>query len=348
MPQARVLLGHGSGGKLTHQLIESLFLPQLTNPALDALDDSAVLLMRDFQGLLTSLASTETRMAFTTDSYVVKPLFWPGGDIGRLAVCGTVNDLAMVGAIPLYLSAAFILEEGLPLSTLRRITVSLRKAAREAGVKIVAGDTKVVERGSADGLFINTAGVGVIPESIDISGSNAQPGDAVILSRPIGNHGISVLLEREQMGFVSAVKSDVAPLNRLVARMLQASRNIHALRDPTRGGLATSLVEIAHQSGVAINIYEEKIPVEEEVAAACEILGYDPLHVANEGALIAFVAGEDASRVVAAMKRLRYGQQAAIIGEVLLEPRGKVLMKTRVGGTRIVDMLSGEQFPRIC
>src|SRR3990172_9898222 len=271
-------MGHGSGGKLTHQLIESLFLSQLANPILKALDDSAVFSV-DSRGRGTG------RLAFTTDSYVVKPLFFPGGDIGRLAVCGTVNDLSMVGATPLYLSAAFILEEGLPLADLRRITASLNGAAREAGVKIVAGDTKVVERGSADGLFINTAGLGLVPEGVNISGSNARPGDAVILSGPIGNHGISVLLEREHMGFVSTVKSDVAPLNLLVAVMLQASPNIHALRDPTRGGLATSLVEMARQSGVAIRIHEGKAPIDEEVAAACEILGYGPLYVANEGKL---------------------------------------------------------------
>jgi len=335
--RARVLLGHGSGGKLTHQLIESLFLSQLANPILKALDDSAVFSV-DSRG----------RLAFTTDSYVVKPLFFPGGDIGRLAVCGTVNDLSMVGATPLYLSAAFILEEGLPLADLRRITASLKGAAREAGVKIVAGDTKVVERGSADGLFINTAGLGLIPEGVNISGSNARPGDAVILSGPIGNHGISVLLEREHMGFVSTVKSDVAPLNLLVAVMLQASPNIHALRDPTRGGLATSLVEMARQSGVAIRIHEGKVPIDEEVAAACEILGYDPLYVANEGKLIALVAPQDAPEVLRAMKESPNGRQATIIGEVLAEPPGKVLMVTRVGGTRIVDMLSGEQFPRIC
>ena len=339
MARARVLLGHGSGGKLTHQLVESLFLSQLANPILNTLDDSAVCSLRDSQ---------KDRIAFTTDSYVVKPLFFPGGDIGRLAVCGTVNDLSMVGATPLYLSAAFILEEGLPLADLRRITASLKGAAREAGVKIVAGDTKVVERGSADGLFINTAGLGLVPEGVDISGSNARPGDAVILSGPIGNHGISVLLEREQMGFVSSVKSDVAPLNLLVAAMLQASANIHALRDPTRGGLATSLVEMARQSGVAIRIYEGKVPIDEEVAAACEILGYDPLYVANEGKLIALVAPQDAPEVLQAMKKSPYGRQATIIGEVLAEPRGRVLMATRVGGTRIVDMLSGEQFPRIC
>lgn len=290
----------------------------------------------------------ESRIAFTTDSHVVKPLFWPGGDIGRLAVCGTVNDLAMVGAMPLYLSAGFIIEEGLSLATLRRIVASMRKAAREARVKIVAGDTKVVERGAADGLFINTSGVGIVPEGVNISGSNARSGDMVVLSGPIGNHGISVLLERERMGFVSAVRSDVAPLNHLVAAMLRTSGDVHSLRDPTRGGLATTLVEIARQSGVAIRIFEEKIPVDQEVAAACEVLGYDPLYVANEGNLVALLGAEDAPRVLDRMSKTKYGRQAAIIGEVLPEPSGKVFMRTRVGGTRIVDMLSGEQFPRIC
>jgi hydrogenase expression/formation protein HypE len=339
-------LGHGSGGKLSHELIESLFLPQLTNPILQTLDDSAVCSLQ--HSLKARPAETEGRIALTTDSYVVKPLSWPGGNIGRLAVCGTVNDLSMVGATPLFLSAAFILEEGLPLSTLRRIVASLRNAAREAKVKIVTGDTKVVERGSADGLFINTAGVGIVPKGVDISGSNARPGDAVILSGSIADHGISVLLERAKMGFVNSVKSDVAPLNHLVTAMLRTSQNIHALRDPTRGGLATTLVEIAHQSNVAIRIFEEKIPIKEEVVAACEVLGYDPLYVANEGKLIALVAPEDAERVVDSMTKVNYGHQAAIIGEVSPEPKGRVLMKTRVGGTRIVDMLSAEQFPRIC
>jgi len=346
MHRGRVLLGHGSGGKLSHELIESLFLPQLTNPILQTLDDSAVC---SLQGSLKARPTKmEGRIALTTDSYVVRPLFFPGGDIGRLAVCGTVNDLSMVGATPLFLSAAFILEEGLPLTTLRRIVASLRRAAREAKVKIVTGDTKVVERGSADGLFINTAGVGIVPDGVNISGSNARPGDAVILSGSIADHGISVLLERAQMGFVNTVKSDVAPLNHLVAAMLRTSQNLHALRDPTRGGLATTLAEIARQSNVAIRIFEEKILVKQEVAAACEVLGYDPLYVANEGKLIAIVASEDAERVVDSMKMTRYGRQAAIIGEVLPDPKGRVLMKTRVGGTRIVDMLSSEQFPRIC
>lgn len=346
MPRKRVLLGHGSGGKLSHQLIESVFLPALTNRILETLDDSAVCSIFDTHK--ARRAKVDSRLAFTTDSYVVRPLFWPGGDIGRLAVCGTVNDLSMVGATPLYLSAAFILEEGLSLSTLRRVVASLRRAAREAKVKIVTGDTKVVERGSADGLFVNTTGIGMIPRGVNISGSNARPGDVVILSGSIADHGIAVLLEREHMGFVNSLTSDVAPLNHLVKNMLRASRNIHSLRDPTRGGLATTLVEIAHQSDVAVRIFEEKIPIKEDVAAACEMLGYDPLYVANEGKLIAFVAPQDAPKVLDAMRKINYGQEAVIIGEVLPEPQGRVLMKTRIGGTRIVDMLSGEQFPRIC
>jgi hydrogenase expression/formation protein HypE len=346
MPGGRILLGHGSGGKLSHELIKSMFLPQLSNPILKTMDDSAVCSLQDYVKALPG--KTEGRIALTTDSYVVRPLFFPGGDIGRLAVCGTVNDLSMVGATPLFLSAAFILEEGLLMSKLRRIVASLKKAAREAKVNIVTGDTKVVERGSADGLFITTAGVGIVPKGVNISGSNAKPGDLVILSGSIADHGISVLLERAQMGFVNTIKSDVSPLNHLVATMLRSSKNLHTLRDPTRGGLATTLVEIAHQSNVAIRILEEKIVVKQEVAAACEILGYDPLYVANEGKLIAIVAPEDAAKVVDSMRKINYGQQADIIGEVLPEPKGKVLMKTRVGGTRIVDMLSSEQFPRIC
>ncbi len=335
MPKARIILGHGSGGKLSHELIESVFMPPFTNPILETRDDSAVFPLSD-------------RVAFTTDSYVVKPIFWPGGDIGRLAVCGTVNDLAMVGARPLYLSAAFVIEEGLPISTLRRIATSMKRAVKEAGVKIVTGDTKVVERGSADSLFINTAGVGLIAKGVSISGSNAQPGDIVILSGTIGDHGIAVLSAREGLVFSNNLKSDVAPLNHLVEVMLRTSPKIHALRDPTRGGLATTLNEIAQQSKVGIRIMEERIPIREEVAAACEILGYDPLYVANEGKLVAFVAPEDAEQVLEVMRDTLYGRDAIIIGEVLPEPKGKVVMKTRIGGTRLVDMLTGEMLPRIC
>ena len=348
MPKARIILGHGSGGKLSHDLIESLFLPPFINPILEACDDSAVFPLTDSDKILQGQQLSKEEIAFTTDSYVVKPLFWPGGDIGKLAVCGTVNDLAMVGAIPLYLSAAFVIEEGLPISTLRRIVTSMKRAAKEAKVKIVAGDTKVVERGSADGLFVNTAGVGMVSRGVRISGSNAQSGDMIILSGTIGDHGIAVLSEREGLVFSNSFKSDVAPLNHMVGAMLRTSHKIHAMRDPTRGGLATTLNEIAQQSKVGIQIIEEQIPIREEVAAACEILGYDPLYVANEGKVVACVAPEDAERVLQVMRKTCYGHKAAIIGEVLPEPKARVVMKTRVGGTRIVDMLTGEMLPRIC
>ena len=337
---AKILLAHGSGGRLSHELVGKEFLPPWANPILDQLNDSAVFpLSRDGSG---------PRLAFTTDSYVVKPLFFQGGDIGRLAVCGTVNDLAMVGAEPLYLSASFVIEEGLPLSTMRAVVRSMREAAAEAGVHIVTGDTKVVEGGAADGLFVNTAGLGVVPPGVEIGGGRAQVGDAVILSGSIGDHGIAVLSQREGLEFESPVASDVAPLNRLVAVMLAASPNVHVLRDPTRGGLATTLNEIAGQSGVAVHVEEGKIPLKEGVWAACEMLGFDPLHVANEGKLVAMVAPQDAEAVLAAMRAARYGEEAAIIGEVAAEPAGKVLMKTDIGGTRIVHMLVGEMLPRIC
>ncbi len=348
MPEARIILGHGSGGKLSHELIESLFLPLFLNPILQTGDDSAVFPLRDSGKFPGGQRADEQRIAFTTDSYVVKPLFWPGGDIGKLAVCGTVNDLAMVGATPLYLSAAFVIGEGLPISTLRRIVTSMKRAAREAGVKIVTGDTKVVEKGSADGLFINTAGVGLLAGGVNISGSNARPGDMVIISGTVGDHGIAVLSAREGLTFRNNFKSDVAPLNHLVAAMLKTSHKIHVLRDPTRGGLATTLNEIARQSGVGIRIIEEKIPVREEVVAVCEILGYDPLHVANEGKVVACVAPEDAEKLIAVMRGSPYGSEATIIGEVLAEPKTRVMLKTRVGGTRIIDMLAGEMLPRIC
>ena len=346
MPRGRIItLGHGSGGKLSHDLIESLFLPPFGNPILEAFDDSAVFPVTDGSTLCRQPGE---KIAFTTDSYVVKPLFFPGGDIGKLAVCGTVNDLAMVGAIPLYLSAAFVIEEGLPISSLRRILTSMKRAANEARVKIVAGDTKVVEKGSADGLYVNTTGIGILPRGVTISGSNAQPEDAVILSGTIGDHGIAVLSAREGLAFSNSFISDVAPLNHIVKAMLRTSNRIHAMRDPTRGGLATTLNEIAQQSEVGIRIIEEQVPVREEVAAACEMLGFDPLHVANEGRVVACVAPEDAERVVQVMKKTRYGNEAAIIGEVVPEPKARVVMKTRVGGTRIVDMLAGEMLPRIC
>ena len=331
----KVLLAHGSGGKLAHDLVAKSFVKALANPLLAKLDDSAVF---DLSG----------RLAFTTDSYVVSPIFFPGGDIGKLAVCGTVNDLATSGAKPMYLSLSFIIEEGLALSELERIVNSVQKAAGEAGVEIVTGDTKVVTRGSADKLFINTAGVGVIPEGVDISGSNASPGDKIILSGAIGDHGIAVISQREGLSFATKLKSDCAPLGGLVADMLGASPDIHSLRDPTRGGLATSLNELAQQSKVSIRIEEAKIPVREAVLAACEMLGFDSLYVANEGKMIAIVPPEDADKVLKAMRKNRYGKEAAIIGEVGAENPGRVVMKTVLGSSRIVDMMVGDLLPRIC
>jgi hydrogenase expression/formation protein HypE len=331
----KILLAHGSGGKLAHDLVEKSFVRALANPLLDRLDDSAVF-------------SISGKLAFTTDSYVVSPIFFPGGDIGKLAVCGTINDLATSGAKPLYLSLSFIIEEGLLVSELEKVVGSVQKAVDEAGVKIVTGDTKVVTRGSADKLFINTAGVGVIPEGVNISGTNAKPGDKVLLNGAIGDHGIAVVSKREGLSFATKLKSDCAPLGGLVADMLKASPNIHSLRDPTRGGLATSLNELARQSKVSIRIEEEKIPVREEVLAACEMLGFDPLYVANEGKMIAIVPPEDAEKVLAAMRKNRYGKDAAIIGEVMAESPGRVTMRTVLGSSRIVDMLVGDLLPRIC
>jgi len=331
----RILLAHGSGGKLAHDIIRNSFISALSNPVLAALDDSAVI-------------KPVGRLAFTTDSYVVQPIFFPGGDIGRLAVCGTINDLAMVGATPLYLSLAFIIEEGLLISDLEKVVNSIKETTGETGVAVVTGDTKVVNRGMADKLFINTAGIGTIPAEVNISGHNAKPGDIIILSGTIGDHGIAVLSQREGIDFSTELKSDCAPLNNLVAEMLAASRHIHCLRDPTRGGLATTLNEIAEQSGVSIRIFEEKIPVREEVASACEILGLDPLYIANEGKLVAAVSPDDAEKVLEQMKKHKYGGDSSIIGEVKEENPGRVVMKTVLGTTRIIDMLVGEPLPRIC
>jgi len=331
----KILLAHGGGGKLAHDLVEKSFVRTLANPLLDRLDDSAVF-------------EVSGKLAFTTDSYVVSPMFFPGGDIGKLAVCGTVNDLAMSGAKPLYLSLAFIIEEGLLLSELEKIVNSVRAAAGEAGVEIVTGDTKVVPRGSADKLFINTAGVGVIAEGVNIAGDKAKPGDKVILSGAIGDHGIAVMSQREGLSFATTLKSDCAPLGGLVADMLGASRNINCLRDPTRGGLASTLNELAGQSKVSIRIEEKDIPVREEVLGACEMLGFDPLYIANEGRLVAIVPAGDADKIIKAMKKNKYGKDAVIIGEVVAKPAGRVVMKTVLGAYRIVDMLVGDLLPRIC
>ncbi|MFO7774138.1 MAG: hydrogenase expression/formation protein HypE [Dehalococcoidia bacterium] len=330
-----ILLAHGSGGKLSHELVEKRILPFLANSALNKLDDSAIF-------------EASGRLAFTTDSYVVNPIFFPGGDIGKLAVCGTVNDLAMNGARPLYLSLSAIIEEGFLLSELDQIMQSIKKAADEAEVSVIAGDTKVVNRGQADKLFITTSGVGVISPGVDISGANAKDGDKVLLSGTIGDHGIAVMSQREGLKFSTTLESDCAPLNKLVLQMLETSSKIHCLRDPTRGGLATTLNELARQSNVGIVVEEAKVPVKEEVKAACELLGLDPIYVANEGKMVAMVDPVDAGKILARMQENRYGGNAAIIGEVTKEHSGKVIMKTKLGPSHIVDMLSGELLPRIC
>lgn len=330
-----ILLAHGSGGKLSHDLVEKRFLPLLANSMLNRLDDSAIF-------------EASGKLAFTTDGYVVNPIFFPGGDIGKLAVCGTINDLAMSGAKPLYLSLSMIIEEGLLMDELERVVLSIKAVAQEAGVDIITGDTKVVNRGQADKLFITTSGIGIVPQGIDISGANARAGDKVILSGAIGDHGIAIMCQREGFKFSVPVESDCAPLNNLVAQMLEASPRIHCLRDPTRGGLATSLNEFAGQSGVGIIIEEDKVPIKEGVRAACELLGFDPVYIANEGKLVAIIEPDDADKVLVKMKQDIYGKDAAIIGEVSDAHVGKVIMKTRLGPSRIIDMLSGELLPRIC
>ncbi len=350
--EEQVVMGHGSGGRLSHDLIQRVFLPPLDNPTLRLGDDAGVVCPPS-AGL-----PGEARLAISTDSHVVWPLFFPGGDIGRLAVCGTVNDVAMLGARPLYLTAGFILEEGLPIDTLQRVVSSMQEAAAEAGVQVVAGDTKVVQKGKADGLYINTSGVGLVPPGMEIGGSKAVAGDVVILSGPVGDHGIAVLAARGELGLESDIQSDVAPLNGLVTAMLAAGwtagpqgelvQAVHVLRDPTRGGVATTLNEIARQSQRNIVIYEQKIPVRPAVASACEVLGFDPLYVANEGKLLAVVGREKAEEVLQAMQRTRYGEEAVIIGEVSEVRQSRLLMKTALGSTRLVDMLAGEMLPRIC
>lgn len=335
----QIVLGHGSGGRLSAELLRDVFLPVFSNPVLDRMDDQAIV---EIGG---------SRVAFTTDSFVIQPLFFPGGDIGSLAVHGTVNDLAMGGACPLFLSAGFILEEGFSTEALRRIASSMAEAAAAAGVSIVTGDTKVVERGKGDGVFINTTGIGIVPDGVHLSASQARPGDRVILSGTIGDHGIAILAKREGLEFETEILSDSAALHNLVAKMLTASpasNVIRCLRDPTRGGVSSALNEIAMQSRVSIQIEETSILVREEVRGACELLGLDPLYVANEGKLLAIVAPEAADDILAAMRRDPRGTEAAIIGTVGCENAGMVTMRTAFGSTRIVDMLAGEQLPRIC
>ncbi len=334
-----ITLSHGSGGKATHNLIEGVFAPAFSNALLDPLDDAAT--------FVPDLLSP--RLAFTTDSYVVNPLFFPGGDIGKLAVHGTINDLAMAGAEPLYLSAGFILEEGFPIADLRRIVASMAAAAVDAGVSIVTGDTKVVQRGKADKLFINTAGVGIVRANWPMGQTQVQPGDKIILSGPIGDHGIAILLAREALDIETTVQSDTAPLHTLVAALLDAAADgLHCLKDPTRGGVATTLNEMALGSEVAIALDESAIPVRAEVRGACEILGLDPLTIANEGKLLAALAPEVAEVALAAMRAHPLGHQAAIIGTVQPGPAGMVFLRTDIGGTRVLDMLVGDPLPRIC
>lgn len=338
----RIVMGHGSGGRMSFDLISKVFTSPLDNPILRVGDDAGVCsIVNDRQG-------NPSRLAISTDSHVVTPLFFPGGDIGRLAVSGTVNDVAMMGARPLYLTAGFILEEGLEVEILQRVVQSMRSTAFEAGVQIISGDTKVVQKGKADGMYINTTGLGILPGNLDIGGRNARPGDVIIISGSIGDHGIAVLAARGELNFESQVSSDVAPLNGLVAAMLAVSDGIHVLRDPTRGGLATSLNEIALQSNVGIQILDNAIPVKPAVAAACEMLGFDPLYVANEGKLVAFVDHKHAESVLAAMKNHPLGRDSSIIGNVVEGQLGRVTLKTGFGTTRMVDMLSGEMLPRIC
>lgn len=332
----QIVLGHGSGGRLSADLIQHLFVPLFDNPALASLNDQATL---ELNGL---------RLAFTTDSFVINPLFFPGGDIGSLAVHGTVNDLAVSGATPLFLSAGFILEEGLAMDALGRIATSMGRAAREAGVQIVTGDTKVVEKGHGDGLFINTAGIGVIPAGVRIAADQARPGDVVIVSGTVGDHGMAIMSVREGLAFESALVSDSAPLHTLVAAMLDVTREIHCLRDATRGGVAAVLNELAAQSRAGIDLDEGAIPVRPAVQAACEMLGMDPLYVANEGKLVAIVPAEHADAVLDAMRRHPLGSEAAIIGRVVDEHPGMVVARTAIGGRRVVDMPLGEILPRIC
>jgi len=333
-----VLLGHGSGGKLSAELVRDVFLPALTNPVLARLDDQAIVRING------------QAVAITTDSFVVKPLFFPGGDIGSLAVHGTVNDLAMGGAVPLFLSAAFILEEGLAVEDLKRIVNSMHRAAEAAGVQVVTGDTKVVEKGKGDGLFINTTGIGIVSHGLELSADQARLGDKVILSGPIGEHGIAILAQREGLEFETTIQSDSAALHTLVAAMLAASHGIRCMRDPTRGGVSSTLNEIAQQSRVSIELEEWAIPIREEVRGACELLGLDPLYVANEGKLVAIVAPQAADAVLQAMRKHPLGKDAAIIGTVKEKDvgPGMVIMRTTLGTSRIVDMLAGDQLPRIC
>jgi len=336
MKSDKILLDHGSGGKISHRLTTDMLLPVFDNPILAELNDGAIF---ELNGM---------RLAFSTDSYTVDPIFFPGGNIGDLAINGTVNDIAMCGAQPLYLSVGLIIEEGFPVADLTAIVGEMGKAAERARITVVTGDTKVVPRGAVDKIFINTSGLGLIPPEVNIASHRARPGDRIILSGTIADHGITILTQREGLAFETGLTSDTAPLSGMVRQMLSASPNVHVLRDPTRGGVGTALNEIAEKSQIGIKIVEEQIPLKKEVAAACELLGFDPLYLANEGKLLAFVAAPDAEAILAAIRSNPFGKDAAVIGEVVEAHAGQVVLETRIGGSRIVDMLAGEQLPRIC
>ncbi len=332
----KILLAHGGGGSLSHQLISKMFLPQFDNELLNAQYDSAIFTVG------------KNTFAFTTDSYVVQPIFFPGGNIGDLAVNGTINDLAVSGAKPLYISAAFIIEEGLPIEDLWKIVLSMKEAAKKAGVLIVTGDTKVVEHGKGDKIFINTSGIGIVEEGIDISPKNCKDGDVIILNGSIADHGVAIMSAREGLTFETEIISDTAPLNDLIRSVLSVSKNIHVMRDPTRGGVASTLKEIALSAQVGIEIDEKEIPIKEEVKGACEILGLDPLYIANEGKVIIFAAKEDEEKILSVMRAHQFGKESRVIGKVVKEHPGTVVMKTLIGSTRVVEMITGEQLPRIC
>jgi hydrogenase expression/formation protein HypE len=334
-----IVMGHGAGGKMMNDLIQHLFAADFHNDLLAQLGDSTALELS---------ADSGQRLAFSTDSFVVSPLFFPGGDIGELAVNGTVNDLAMSGAKPLFLSAGFILEEGLLMETLGRISVSMSQACQKAGVQIATGDTKVVEKGHGDGIYINTTGIGLIPASVNIAPQNAQPGDAILVSGTLGDHGIAIMSVREGLGFESQIQSDTAPLNGLVAEMLAVTEDIHCLRDATRGGLSAVLNELALASKAGIEFEEDNVPINPAVNAACEMLGLDPFYIANEGKLVAFVPEAQAEEILSVMKNNDYGKEAAIIGHVTEEHPGMVVAKTAIGSSRVVDLPAGELLPRIC
>ncbi len=333
-----IVIGHGSGGKMTHDLINQVFRNHFSNAILDAGNDFATV----------SLPAGSGRLSISTDAHIVSPILFPGGDIGKLAICGTVNDMSMSGAIPLYITASFILEEGLPIATLEKIVHSMQQSAQEAGVQIVAGDTKVVEKGKGDGIFISTTGIGWIPDGLNIRGDLAKAGDHVIISGTLGDHGIAVLAARGELGLTTSVQSDVAPLNHLIRAVVEAAPHTHVLRDPTRGGLATTLNEIAQQSHIGIQLMEERIPINAAVQSASELLGFDPLYIANEGKLIVIVPAAEAQAALHAMKNTKYGENSTLIGEVVEKYAGRVFMKTTLGTTRILDVMAGEMLPRIC